>query len=271
MKLKPGGAKDWTDPFEFCREEEVVGVGWGLSGDSYETVGDIHKALQEKKSRRAEEGKGTEEILSDGRLNAPLRYMFKEMDIGDYVWVNKKNRFGLCRIKGDWEIIQNLSDNDAERYAPRDIKNFRPVDWVDVPYSLVPGYVRRKFSGQTGTAFEMDDGINEESKHAIRAIHAHENLDVDSELPRQEIADKISRAEIDRIFDILGPSETEDVVISYLQSKGWRIIKSSTGGSQADVECEMLTEEDGESTLGYLQVKTGSAGVNPESYKKYAD
>jgi len=90
----------------------------------------------------------------------------------------------------------------------------------------------------------MDSGITEESKQVIKALHSQGDLDSDSSFERERVAEKIDRADTERVFDILGASETEDIAISYLQSEGWRIIKSNTSNSQAEIECEMRKEED---------------------------
>jgi len=271
MKLQPGGAAPSTEPYEFCREESIVGVGWNPGDQTYNTVKEIHEAFRQKAARRSEQGKETEEILSDGRLNTALRYILKEMDSGDFVWVNDRNEFALCKVLDEWEVAQNLSTEERERYQRRDIQHFRPVDWVDIPYSLVPGFVRRKFLRPFGTTSEMDKGINEDSKQIIQSLHSQQEFESDRSLDRTTIAKKLEQTETDRVFDILGPNETEEIVFNYLQSNGWRIDISSTGDTQAVIECEMTREEEGSSVLGYLQVKTGSAGVDLASYEKYAD
>lgn len=272
MKLQPRGADGDIDTFGFCRNEGIVGVGWGGIADrTYETADEVRDAHLEKQARRSEQGKETGEVLSDGRLNAPLRYILREMGTGDFVWVNEGNKFALCRVTADWNVAYNLSDEAFERYESHDIIHFRPVDWVSVPYELVPGYVRRRFSGRFGTMQQMQTGVNEDSKAVLQALHSQADLDTDRSLDRARIADKIVAAETDRLFDILSSEETEDIVISYLQSEGWRIIKSSTSNSQATIECEMRTETGDESIAGYLQVKTGSAGLNPDTYEEYAD
>lgn len=272
MKLQPGGAEDWTDPFEFCREEGIIGVGWAIDDENeYETFDEVYEAHEEVVQRRTENGKKTERILNDGRLKAPLRYILREIDVGDYVWVNEKNQFVLCKVQSGWEVTSNLPEEKCERYKSRDIQHFRHADWVDIPYPLVPGYVRRKFSRSFGTATEMKKGINADSRQILASLHARDDIEADGSLDRELIAEKIESAELKRVFDILGPTETEDIVISYLQSEGWRIIKSSTSSSEAKIECEMRTEKDSTSVLGYLQVKTGSASLDPEAYEEYAD
>lgn len=271
MKLQPGDADDGTNPYEFCKQEEVIGVGWHIErGRTYETVEDVYDQHYKVAQRRAEEGKDVTRLLADNRLETAIRYILKKVDEGDYVWVNEGSDFALCRAR-EWDVLPNLPEEKADEYDKRDIQNFRYVDWVDIPYALVPGYVRRKFSRPFGTICEMDKGINDDSKAVIESLHSHEELDTEDSLNRKHIAEKISAADTQRVFDVLGPTETEDIVLSYLQSEGWRIIKSSTSDSEAKIECEMRREENGESVLGYLQVKTGDAGLNPDSYQEYAD
>jgi hypothetical protein len=268
MKLQPGEAADSTSPYEFCREEEIFGVGWKPPGNkTYDTVEEIHEAFKQKAKRRSEEGKDTDEILGDGRLNTALRYILKEMELGDYVWVNEGNEYALCRIEGDWETAQNLTKDRRKQYQRRDVQHFHPVDWVDIPYSLIPGFVRRKFLHPFGTASKMDKGITTDSKEILRLLHSQGEVESDRLLNREAIAEKIDRADKDRIFNILGPNETQEIVLNYLQSEGWRIDLSSAGDTQAVIECEMRREKRGEPVLGYLQVKTGSAGVDASSYE----
>jgi len=272
MKLHPGDADAGSKPFEFCKRESIVGVGWSLDNDrEFGTIEEVYEYHKEVYNRRVSNGKKGTRLNEDGRLTAAIRYILKEMEIGDYVWVNKQNQFALCKVTSDWRVTANLSGKQQAEYDKRDLQQFRVVDWIDVPYSLVPGYVRRKFSGRFGTLNQMKSGISKESKQVIEAIHSQGDLESDSSLERELIGDKIARADTKRIFDILGSSETEDIVISYLQSEGWRIIKSSTSNSQAEIECEMRKEENGVSIAGYLQVKTGAASLNPGSYTEYAE
>ncbi|WP_439028074.1 hypothetical protein [Haloarchaeobius sp. DT45] len=270
MKLQPGAAEAGTDPFEFCKQEGVVGVGWGLDRRQFDTLDEVIENHREIRERRIEQGKEAGRVLQDGRLNAALRHVLENMEPGDFVWVNEKNKFALCKIESDWAVSSNLSDEEFERFHKRDIQNFRHVDWVDIPYSLVPGYVRRKFSRPFGTLKRMNTGIDEDSKQVILALHSQGELASDRSLDREQIAKKLATHEPERVFNILGSDETEDIVISYLQSEGWRIIKSSTSSSQADIECEMRKERHGQSVAGYLQVKTGDASLDPDTYEKYS-
>ena len=208
-------------------------------------------------------------MLDSGKLRAGLRYILDEVDIGDFVWVNEGNEFALCKVTSDWEVIYNLPESEFDRYSDRDIIHFREAEWNTVPYAFVPGYVRRGFLGPMGTMrnLELDEG----QKRVIKSLYSHEDLNSDTSLNRKEIAQKVGETKTGRVYDILGSSEVEDIVISHLQSKGWRVIKSSTGKSQAKIECEMRTEEDGEPVLGYLQVKTGNSSLDPATYEDKAE
>lgn len=117
----------------------------------------------------------------------------------------------------------------------------------------------------------MDKGVNADSKAVLKALHSHNNLENTDSIDRATMAAKVETADTDRIFDILGSEEVEDIVLSYLQSHGWHIIKSSTSTSQAKIECEMRTKREGQSVAGYVQVKTGTTSLNPDSYQEYAD
>lgn len=272
MKLNPGDADAESEPFDFCKRESIVGVGWSLNNEEdYERIEEVYEYHKEVYERRTSQGRKGTRLNEDGRLTTAIRYILKEIEVGDYVWVNKQNQFALCKVTSEWRVAANINGEKQEEYNQRDLQHFREVDWEDIPYSLVPGYVRRKFSGQFGTLNRMRKGISEDSKQVIEALHSQGNLDSDRSFDRERVAEKVKRADPERVFNILGASETEDIVISYLQSKGWRIIKSSTSSSQAEIECELRKEEGSTSIAGYLQVKTGSASLNPESYEEYAE
>ena len=74
-----------------------------------------------------------------------------------------------------------------------------------------------------------------------------------------------------KLFSILDADDTEELVLDYLQSNGWRITKYSTGDSQAKYECELRRVTNGGREAGFIQVKSGDASLSPDEYHDLAD
>lgn len=265
MRLSPGSADDDACPFEFCREKEIVGVGHEIYMDrTYEDIEEVEKAHWDYEAEHYDP-ENRSRFRQDGELSSDLRYILKEMEEGDYVWVNKENTFGLCKVTGDWEVLPNLPEEKRDRYMKNDIQNFRHVDWTIIPYFAVPGFVRRQFSGQFGTIARMRKPINDTTRALIERLFEQDEYSRRDEFLWKEIQTYIEKTSPDDLLNLLGPTATEDLVLLYLQEQDWKLVGSSLSTTQAKIECEMY--RGGE--LGYVQVKSGSASVDPSNFENH--
>jgi hypothetical protein len=64
---------------------------------TYDTLEELKEAHQEYEKGHYENHTG---FKQDGDFFANLRYILKDIDEGDYIWVNRSNNFYLCRAKG---------------------------------------------------------------------------------------------------------------------------------------------------------------------------
>jgi hypothetical protein len=198
--------------------------------------------------------------------------MIKEAQRGDLVWVNEGSEFAVCRITGDWETDLDQSPQKQTEYERNDIRNFREAEWKVVPYTMVPGFVKRRFAGQGSTLSKMR--ISDERKSITRRIFVMDEFDETTDGLADSVASKLqSEVTSADFFGILGPTEVEDVVLMKLQSseEGWSIIKSTTNSSEADIECELRRVRDGEIERAFLQVKSGKATISPADYEDKAE
>lgn len=263
MRLLPNAKDPDANPFDFCRREGVVGVGHDIYRDrSYESLEEVEEALWDYEG---EHYSSRSRFNQDDSLSSELRYILKEIEAGDYIWVNRGNTFGLCRVTGGWEVLPNLPEDEQSEYDRNDIQNFRDVEWRVIPYSAVPGFVRRQFSGQFGTLARMRDPINETTRALIERLFEAEDLERRDAFAFEDIREYLETTPADEILNLLGPIETEDIVLLYLQSKGWRLVASSLSTNQSEIECELV--RGGE--VAYVQVKSGNASVDPGDYKDY--
>ena len=279
LKIQPGAAEPETNPYEFCKQEGIIGVGWWIDEDEFPAIIDVDPSDQSRCVEALQEahnqiGKGR--ILKDGRLKAELRYIIHEMDEGDYVWVNEGGEYALCRVESGVRTPHHLeSVNEISEYKRRDIGQYRIADWKVLPLQFVPGYVKSAFAGRHGTISKMNTGNNNEAKRVIKWLYETEDLaatvDVNREKVAEELRDVSTEEDALRLLQSLDYEETEDIVIDLLQSRGWHVVKSSTNSSQPLVECELRRVVDGESEVGYVQVKTGMAGISLSKYEGLAE
>lgn len=265
MRLSPGDADEDAAPFEFCREENIVGVGHQIYTDrSYETLDDVKEAHWEYEAEHYDPDNRSR-FRQDGELDSVLRYILEEMEAGDYIWVNSENTFGLCKVTGDWDVLPNVPDENQDSYMKNDIQNFRHVEWIIIPYFAVPGFVRRQFSRQFGTIARMRKPINDTTRALIESLFDKEEYNRRDEFLVEEIRTYIEETSSDELFNLLGPTATEDLILLYLQEQGWKLVGSSLSSSQAEIECEMYSGDE----LGYVQVKSGSESVDPSEFENH--
>jgi len=265
MRLSPGDADDDATPFEFCREEKIIGVGHQIYTDrSYETLEEVTEAHWEYEADHYDPDNRSR-FRQDGELAAELRYILEEMEEGDYIWVNSGNTFGLCKVTGGWDVLPNVPEEKQNRYMKNDIQNFRQVEWTIVPYFAVPGFVRRQFSGQFGTIARMRKPITDTTRTLIENLFEKNEYNQRDEFLVEEIKPYIEETSPEKLFNLLGPTATEDLILLYLQDQGWKLVGSSLSSTQAEIECEMYRGEE----LGYVQVKSGSESVDPSEFEDH--
>lgn len=262
MRINPKSDEE-VNPLEFCRDKEIVGVGHEIYIDrTYDTLEELKEAHREYEKEHYE---NRTRFKQDGDFSAELRYILKDIDEGDYIWVNRSNDFYLCRAKGEWDVAANQAKEEQEEYISNDIHNLHRAEWQKIPFSSVPGFVQRQFSGQFGTIAKMRDPINDTTRAMVEKLF--KNGELTGEIPLSEVKKHVQEIPPQDVFDALGPTTTEDLVLLYLQSEGWKVIGSSLSSSQAEIECELVRSNES----AVVQIKSGNSSVTPSDFEKYTD
>lgn len=260
MRINPKGAKKDAKSLEFCKKEGVVGLGHEIYMDqSYESFEGVKQAHYEYE--REHYNNWTRFNNDDETLNHELRYILDEINEGDYVWINRKNKFYLCQITSDWRVAANRSGSKRDDFIINDIHNYRKADWKQIEFENVPGFIRRQFSTNFGTLTGMPSLIDSQKRVVMQLFDGEYNREVNTDDIRKQLATTDAR----ELMDLFGPVETEDLVLLYLQSKGWKIVGSSMSMNQAEIECEIRRGEE----TGFIQVKSGGASVDPSDFTDY--
>lgn len=271
MKLQPNKE---TGFFEPCREEEVIGTGWDpkQSCDSPAEIEEAHRQVHPNVDQKR--------VNKGGTLYYPIRYIVKEMEDesgdtpADYVWVNEDAEFALCKITSECTTSHDVSEMLRNKLTDEDgtaIHNIRHVEWIDIPVEFVPGYVKRKFTGRFGTLNKFNKGVDDDAKRVIKKLHSVSNFDNERTVDFEALESKLDSIGSGKLFSILDADDTEELVLDYLQSDGWRITKYSTGDSQAKYECELRRVTEGARQTGFVQVKSGDATLDPSEFSELAD
>lgn len=261
LKIQPNSAEEGTTPYEFCKTQSppIIGTGWGLS-ERYDSV---EAALERHKSKGHTD--------QHGNVRFPIRAMLREVSVGDYVWVNEGSEYALCQVKSEWKQ-HPVSEHEADEWTRNDIHNYRRADWRMIEPALVPGYVKRYFSApRTPTMARPTGGKSESAKRYVEELFRDVPSEVTDIVDLDDVSSVVEVSKISELFGLLDPAETEDLVLHYLQSNGWHIVKSSTSRAQPGIECVLRRVKDGKPQVGYVQVKSGSATVDIDNYRELAD
>lgn len=112
LHLKPQSSKDFDKTAEFCIQNNIVGVGWGVNApqEAITSFNDYEKYARQK-YKRTQAG-----------------YFYNRIAVGDLVWAKTdKEVFYLCRVESPWEYLST----EESRYV--DIYNIVRVEMYEVP------------------------------------------------------------------------------------------------------------------------------------------
>jgi hypothetical protein len=227
------GSPDWDAAKRYCRENDLVGVGWGLNGvEHHAPLDQVLKACNAYRDA--------------ANAQATIRRLAEQVQDLDLMWTRDKlGQFWLCQITGPW------SYDNSPGSVENDMYNVRPAIWLKKPFldGEVPGAVARAFMGRSMTLCRIGE-------HQA-AIDVTEQLwKLRTEGPGS--VDYSFKPE-DAITDLFDPKDVEDLVLLYLQTKdGWILLPSSRRRDTQVYEAE-LRRSNGEACV--VSVKTGPSNA----------
>lgn len=230
VQLKPEPQKgiSYSEVLEFCRLNEIIGVGWCL----VQCVSDLYDDLKEE-IYSIPEYKG-EELSAVKAINA-IRNMKKD----DLVWTRiggDASEYYLCRVGDKLWTDRVVTDIHKQH----DIGNFVSARWLKIgKEDRVPGKVVNSFC-VSGTAQRVND-VEEISKTIWNIYTTEEDKYILTGLRKEHF------------WNMIGSEELECLIMLYLQNKGYYIYSSTLKLSTAMFEA-VLTHKDGKH-LAYPQVK----------------
>lgn len=231
---RPDGP-DWDEAKRYCREAGVVGVGWGRPYVEVDADACLSEVLDEIAKNPA---------WKSG-LSA-VRQLAEVAEVADLVWTRDgAGNYWLGKIRGQWHF------DPSEEATYWDLNNVRDCDWLTEPLRdfQVPGGVVRSFVG-TGASFRRIKG--DAACRMSCLIHEEEVSEIAA--PAAMSADEVIR-------DLLDPIDVEDLVLLFLQAKGWLLLPSTRMNDTPLYEAAFRHRDDGR--VAVVSVKSGASAYVP--------
>ena len=241
MCIKPNCEPEYA-AFEWCRKNNYVGIAWALNPDT-ETEKDPLDMY-----RRTYPGK---------RLSGAFKSFAKDMQPGDFAFLQKAGQSWCCKILDDWNAFK-LPEKSLLNGLQ--LGSLRGAKWIEVSPLMVPGDVRRAhIRGGACRRVRHPDRISGyvNSLYDYCAVSGPLVLAVPSVCNNDLLVGRLDKIEASALFALADWDETEDIVCTYLQSKGWRLQKSFASRSLAKIESVFLKAEQGALSVATVQVKSG--------------
>ncbi|WP_068329876.1 hypothetical protein [Psychrobacter sp. P2G3] len=232
MHIKPGGKASRKTTFDYCIDNNLLGVGWQVRDvNNTKNWEDYYEKAKEKY----------------GKVNQ-CAYIHKHVKVDDLVWTRDKSKgYFLAKVVSEWEYF----NSEASINENIDIVNIFRVELLAVPIGAVPGKVIASFRASRAC-----------QKIAGNSIKIYSRM-LWNELSQNQYYDT-SNDKFNDIFLMLDDEETEDLVFLYLQSIGWYVVPSSRKGDTMSFEYLAINPQTGRRAL--TQVKTGHSTVPRSSY-----
>lgn len=225
--------------FEFCQNNNILGVGWCLKdneGKLY-TPKDIDDAIYVGKKYYKSRGFTT------------ALHALKKIEPNDLIWTRHGGVYYLCRALSKWKY----SNEDMNVFE--DVCHYVDVEFVRVgTVDNVPGRITNCFRARSSIQKIRDDEqvMTNISRHIYNQI-----------LGKSIYEEKMySKAEI---FDLLQPEDVEEVVSLYLQVHENYLVYTSTNKLDTQKYEFVGVARDG-SHYCYPQVKTGNVSLDGNNF-----
>jgi hypothetical protein len=174
---------------------------------------------------------------------------------GDLMWTRDRlGRYWIGQVTGPWRFDRSPG---SIRY---DLYNIRPCHWLDESYRdyEVPGAVVRSFTGRAMTLARMGN-------HPV-ATRVSEMMWAKATDPNAAIPPVTAE---EAMTELLDPIDVEDVVLLYLQHKGWLLLPSTRMHDTPMYEAALRRSGTGD--LAVVSVKSGNREAQIPELAEAAD
>jgi len=246
--IKPASEKGFN-AFEFCKKNSYIGLGW--SG-----------AYAEKNPTNYDEAKPLLKKIYN-KVPYQVKHLLESVKENDHLWIHKAGKYYLC-IAGK-EILYGYDiSSDLLKY---DLGHIRKVEWLEIPEIFVSGSIQRGTIAQRMIQ-KIKISEKEQEYSILLAKELTKNIEWKPVVNDTKLQENLKLIDIYQLFSMMSPDDLEDIVSFYLQSKGWRLTKSTCFRSKPFFEFSMLNSKN---EACYVQVKSGKNPneLPPVDYKNH--
>ena len=252
LSLRPQGAEDIDKVLQFCREEKIIGIGWGLEGVDFETREDY---LDYRCHQEPEIGEVKRSVKDFVIWNQPDDIVF--------LYDKPTSQYYLAQVTGEWQYITqaDLPKEKREEYKKHDIWQFRKATWHEMPRKYLTGDVLSGTPPPSSTIHKKD--FDEEQAKYLALLPEEPDVDNDAEIAalqdclRQQAFGPDGSPE--EILRPLTDDELETIVVSFVQRHTDAVLmQNTTNDDLPDVESLLrAVGDDGRPQTIGTQVKRG--------------
>lgn len=268
LSIRPQGAEDIDDVLGFCRDEGIIGLGWGAENQSF-------AAPEEYLRYRRDETGDSDNVRRD------IKDFVIWVDADDIVFLYEKktSQYYLAHVTGDWTWVEtaDLSAEKRHQYKEHDVWQFREATWYEIPRKYLTGDVLSGTPPPHSTLHKK----NFDAQQAKYLALLPGEPDVDAEANFESLQDRLRQEAFGRDGDpkaLLRPlthDELETVVVSYVQRHTDAVLmQNTTNDDLPDIESLLRgTGSDGRPVTIGSQVKRGGLDKTGdlENFLKNAD
>jgi len=249
---------------EWCLQRDVVGVGWAEAYSAGAPSGGGKEGYYEL--LRSKENWG-------GRVPSTVRTLLEQVRAGDIVCLYRRPNYVIAIVRDDEARFGPELGADFLDY---DIGHARNVDWVEIEPDLAPGFLLRFATIQGILArshfrSKYDEPTCNAITEGLLRLHAKKRADPAwrPHVDDSETAKVLRTLSKQAMFSAMTPDDCEDVILCFLQDRGWRLLKSTAWKSRPDYECDLLRVpvSPGGVATGRIQVKSGDERINTQQYQ----
>jgi hypothetical protein len=235
-----------------------MAVGWSITDRHIENFTEARKKKICEQRVNINSYEDYEKLIKkwkvyDGKSYVPatVRKLYWEVKPDDLVWIRYKGIYYLGRV-GDtsqWVFDQDNLQKDAAIQRT-------DIEWLAVgDESTVPGFV--------ATAFIKGKTLQRINSEAVQIFSQHY---YNTKIGKEHYQGLTIEANPEKFYDLLSPTDCEDLVCAYLSYEYKYIVIPSTNKKSTELyECVLLDPEDRSHV--YIQVKKGNVDIDANDFR----
>ena len=244
---------------DICLDNNVMAMGWSITDRHIENFTEARKKKICEQRVHINSYADYEKLIKKWKVYddksyvpATVRKLYWEVKPDDLVWIRYKGIYYLGRVGEQSQWVYKSSEENLKRDAAVQRTD---IEWLAVgDESTVPGFV--------ATAFIKGKTLQRINSEAVQIFSQHY---YNTKIGKEHYPGLTIEANPEKFYDLLSPTDCEDLVCAYLFSKyGYIVIPSTNKKSTELYECVLLDPKD--RTHIYIQVKNGNVSIDANAF-----